>query len=680
MTDSLKTSNTLKILINGLALYRREEGAKLKRVNFFAALALVFLTFQGANAVVHNVNVGTNFFSPANLTVDPGDTVHWTLVGGIHTTTSTPASTKMWDSGLLGGSGYDVQFVLADGPGPFPYDCSVHGALMTGSISVNMPPAGPPIIIPFLLDESGENLCAGTGDPSLGYGVAILSGDSTAMSVYVSHNVPSPTGAHVHKAAACTDGGIVFPFSSAASPISQVFSVSPTNVADLLGGLFYVNIHTGAFPNGAIRGQIVPTSIRYIFELDEAQEVPPTNMFSNGCGIVDLSSDGTQLSIHIEHDVANTISGHLHLAPPGADGAIQFPFASPNSPINEVWAIDTTNLKNLLNKQLYANIHSMAHAGGEVRGQVIRDSSIYTSLIDGAQAAGGVGTGSSFKGFGVYQLSADQTELTIYIEHDVASPVDGHVHYGVAGVEGPIAFPFSSSTSPIIETWNLDPDDVDSLLNNGLYVNIHTAAFPTGEIRGQIVKESIKYSFRMNDDQENLCAGNGSVAVGNAQATLKPFGRQLNVTFQHNVAMPIDAHIHSGPACVNGGIVFPFSGPTSPMSDIWYSLGTAGVIDFMQKELYVNIHSTPFPSGEIRGQFDTCCVGNRGDANSDGGVTPNVLDLNYMVNRIFRGGAPYQCLEEADMNGDGTSGNVIDLNFLVNRIFRGGPLPGPCPN
>ncbi|HEX2897853.1 MAG TPA: CHRD domain-containing protein, partial [candidate division Zixibacteria bacterium] len=228
----------------------------MKKLIVFAVLALVLFAHEGVNAVIHNVNVGNNFFSPANLTVDPGDTVHWTLVAGVHTATSTPASTKMWDSGLLGGSGYNLQFVLADGPGPFPYDCSVHGGLMAGSISVNMPPAGPPIIIPFLLDESGENFCAGTGDPSLGYGVAILSGDSTAMSVYVSHNVPSPTGAHVHKAAACSDGGIVFPFTSAASPISQVFSVSPTNVADLLAGLFYVNIHTGAFPNGAIRGQI----------------------------------------------------------------------------------------------------------------------------------------------------------------------------------------------------------------------------------------------------------------------------------------------------------------------------------------------------------------------------------------------------------------------------------------
>jgi hypothetical protein len=73
----------------------------------------------------------------------------------------------------------------------------------------------------------------------------------------------------------------------------------------------------------------------------------------------------------------------------------------------------------------------------------------------------------------------------------------------------------------------------------------------------------------------------------------------------------------------------------------------------------------------------SCCIGIRGDFNGDG-TNANVLDLNYCVNRIFRGGALPACLPEGDVNSDGTSTNILDLNFLVNRIFRGGPLPGAC--
>ncbi|HEX2896818.1 MAG TPA: hypothetical protein VHP63_02065 [candidate division Zixibacteria bacterium] len=72
-----------------------------------------------------------------------------------------------------------------------------------------------------------------------------------------------------------------------------------------------------------------------------------------------------------------------------------------------------------------------------------------------------------------------------------------------------------------------------------------------------------------------------------------------------------------------------------------------------------------------------CCVGNRGDCNFDG-TDGNIVDLNFLVNRIFRGGTSSVCLQEADINSDGTPQNILDLNYLVNRIFRGGPIPGPC--
>ena len=74
-----------------------------------------------------------------------------------------------------------------------------------------------------------------------------------------------------------------------------------------------------------------------------------------------------------------------------------------------------------------------------------------------------------------------------------------------------------------------------------------------------------------------------------------------------------------------------------------------------------------------------CCIGIRGDANGDGGAQPNILDLTYLVDRIFRGGPPVGCPKEGDVNSDGASSpNILDLTFMVDRIFRGGPPPGAC--
>ena len=73
----------------------------------------------------------------------------------------------------------------------------------------------------------------------------------------------------------------------------------------------------------------------------------------------------------------------------------------------------------------------------------------------------------------------------------------------------------------------------------------------------------------------------------------------------------------------------------------------------------------------------SCCVGDRGDFNGDGDDA-NILDLTYIVDFIFRGGAESSCPEEADINNDGTPSNILDLTFIVDRIFRGGQPPDPC--
>ncbi|MCH8027401.1 MAG: hypothetical protein IID63_04690 [candidate division Zixibacteria bacterium] len=60
-----------------------------------------------------------------------------------------------------------------------------------------------------------------------------------------------------------------------------------------------------------------------------------------------------------------------------------------------------------------------------------------------------------------------------------------------------------------------------------------------------------------------------------------------------------------------------------------------------------------------------------GDANGDG--TPgNILDLTFLVDRIFRGGPPSDPPEAADFNCDGFYGNILDLTIIVDFVFRGG--------
>lgn len=82
--------------------------------------------------------------------------------------------------------------------------------------------------------------------------------------------------------------------------------------------------------------------------------------------------------------------------------------------------------------------------------------------------------------------------------------VVGHVHIGAAGTVGPVIVPFSIvAQSGVVATGTIDlsrpvvqgnitisGDSLRALFDNGgAYVNLHTAAWPGGEVRGQVVRE-----------------------------------------------------------------------------------------------------------------------------------------------------------------------------------------------
>ncbi|HWR84016.1 MAG TPA: CHRD domain-containing protein [Candidatus Deferrimicrobium sp.] len=657
---------------------------------FLAGWVAVLTAAVGpARATVHNVSIGNFSFTPPKTTVVPGDTVKWTLVAGFHTTTSDVSSPKAWDSGTMStpGQTFSVVFTGGDGPGPFPYHCDFHSLTMEDTIFMAAPPAKPTVFT-FVLDAKQANACAGTGSAARGLGVAILSPDSTQLSLYIDHNVSGASAAHVHLGVPCVEGGIRFSFSGATAPITGTWAITATDVNRLFNDSLYVNIHSGAFPGGEIRGQIVQEPIKFLFTIDEAQvSAGGTNSFHSGIGIGKLNATSDTFRVSVTHDIPNDscISGHIHLGAPGVDGATQFGFSNPDSPVNETWLLDTAAIKNLVAGDLYVNIHSLAFPAGEIRGQIIRDDLIWAFSLNEAEANGGAGTGSAATGFCVAELNADQDTLSIYCEHDVVSPVSGHVHYGPPGVEGGVQFGFSSATSPISESWALTQGDLDTLLDGNLYINIHSPSFPAGEIRGQMDQDDIVLNFTLDQAQANDCNGTGSTATGPCTVKLKPGGKELTLALVHNVGSPIFGHIHQGALCVTGPAQFSFTNVTSPIKEIWY-LGKGDIINLFQQELYTNIHSGAFPNEEIRGQLiddTTSCCANRG--NVDGVIGPagpvDVSDLTYLVAFLFSGGATPPCVDEGNVDGIvGPAGpiDVSDLTYLVAFLFSGGSAPPAC--
>ncbi|UCD17136.1 MAG: CHRD domain-containing protein [Candidatus Zixiibacteriota bacterium] len=336
----------------------------------FVVISLLFSS--KATAAIHDVNIGTFFFSPTKTVVSPGDTVRWTLTSGTHTTTSDAGSPKHWDSGILSlGESFDVVFAAEDGAGPFPYLCSVHPFSMKDTIFMLLPAER--TFFALRLDGSQAASCVGTGSNASGFCVATLNEDSTELSIYAEHTVSDPVGAHIHLGAACVSGPIQFPFASAASPIVETWSLSPSDVANLFAGELYINIHSNAFPGGEIRGQLdIDNSFTYDFALNESQAMACGGTGSAALGqcMIAVSPKSKMATIEITHDVTDPIDGHIHLGEPCASGPVQFPFSSAVSPISEVWTVTADDLISLLREELYVNIHSTEFPSGEIRGQI----------------------------------------------------------------------------------------------------------------------------------------------------------------------------------------------------------------------------------------------------------------------------------------------------------------------
>jgi hypothetical protein len=78
------------------------------------------------------------------------------------------------------------------------------------------------------------------------------------------------------------------------------------------------------------------------------------------------------------------------------------------------------------------------------------------------------------------------------------------------------------------------------------------------------------------------------------------------------------------------------------------------------------------------GVGDACCCRARGDVNRSGG-DPDIADIVYLVDYIFRSGPPAGCPVESNVNGDQDLADISDLVYFVDYMFRSGPVPVPCP-
>jgi hypothetical protein len=109
--------------------------------------------------------------------------------------------------------------------------------------------------------------------------------------------------------------------------------------------------------------------------------------------------------------------------------------------------------------------------------------------LNNEQAMIGANTGAS--GFFSYSVAGDQLCYTLEARNLSAPAVAAHIHVAPRNVAGPVVIPLTvgSGTSWTVQTCTTaSPTLLQTIAADprGYYVNVHTATFPGGEIRGQL--------------------------------------------------------------------------------------------------------------------------------------------------------------------------------------------------
>ncbi|MFP5245124.1 MAG: CHRD domain-containing protein, partial [Thermoanaerobaculia bacterium] len=225
--------------------------------------------------------------------------------------------------------------------------------------------------------------------------------------------------------------------------------------------------------------------------------------------------------------------------------------------------------------------------------------------LGGDQETPPIATTASGGCMGVLDQPASTFSITCV--HNVPEATLMHIHRGLPGDTGPAIFDFGDPSSPVTATWTgMTSDDIGDLLAGRLYVNIHTAGRPNGEIRGQILPRTVDL-VPFTADGAQVVPPNATASTANCTADLNDAATAMAVQCTHTVAGAESAHIHYAPFGTNGPIIFTFPSPASPLNAN-VPLNAEQVAAFAATFLYLDIHAPGTeedPGDEIRGQIGT---------------------------------------------------------------------------
>jgi len=490
--------------------------------------------------------------------------------------------------------------------------------------------AGPQRAVPLSAALSGASEVPATPSPGTGLGLFVLEGNTLSFNLRYTGLLSEANAAHVHGPAGASGNASVLvnlaPYNGGAwgtnGTLSGVVVLTDAQKALVLAGKTYVNIHTPGYPGGEIRGQIAPVNFQAI--LSAAYENSPVT--SSGTGLANLALVGNQLTFNVTYGglTAAANAAHIHgPAGPRGDAGVLINLAPFNGggfgaagSLSGTVTLNAAQLAAVIDGLTYINFHTPNHPGGEIRGQILpHPTGVPLTVLLSGLAERPVALTNAASGEGTMSLEGNLLTFNIAYRGLSGAATAAHIHGMTnttqsAGVLVNLA-PFNGGSFGVAGTLSgsvaLTAEQREAVLRGLTYVNLHTASNPGGEIRGQIAPVAMSAGLSGYNERPSPAATSGS---GFATLALVRDQLTLALTYENLLSPATMAHIH-GPAGFTGsaGVLVDLA----PLNG--GAFGTAGslsgtvtlpvptLLNVIDTQTYINLHTTNYPGGEIRGHL-----------------------------------------------------------------------------
>ncbi|MDH3650906.1 MAG: CHRD domain-containing protein, partial [Saprospiraceae bacterium] len=489
------------------------------------------------------------------------------------------------------------------------------------------------------------SLASGTINATLNGDTLSVSGEVGNISSGIDTTVSG--GVHIHNGLAGRNGGVELVLQPVLSEgldgamfevASNTFILDEEQLTAIQCRGLYVNVHSVDYRNGEVRGQLLPA----------AEEVYSTNLFgsnvvpsimSEATGALMLEVNGNELVVSGSINNLSTplTAIHIHNGAAGMNGGVAQGLTATLSDDSlsaeirgedNIYQLTNDQIADLRSQKWYVNAHSQRFGSGEIRGQVTPLATAkFRTHLSGSNEAPPIT--SYAHGKLVYGLT--DGNLTVSgsfagLESDLAVNILGgmHIHLGMTGRNGSVAFPLTVDVGDDSRSGYLDPaknmfavsgDTLSALMGRALYINVHSLGNSGGEIRGQILPES---QYFLNGTFTGSQMVTPVQSTGSGACVVEILGTQLTFsgTFE-NLSSPLlisfdnGAHIHFAPVGARGPHLINLV--ATPDDDIASARFRAADNRFTVSQTlkdslkarigYISIHSENVMPGELRGQL-----------------------------------------------------------------------------